>query len=414
MKIGSSSKNIEYHENKLLVGFAAVRPCDGIISECKVRSLVLKGDENFALIQIDTVAIDDYFYNLVIERLEYEGFKQENIIISATHTHSSYGGLTKTKGTVLEGLENVFDEFDERYCGEILESVIHTIDDALSDLQDFKVKVAKGTLPNVGKERHDASFEGDEHLFCLEFIQANNEKILLYNFSCHPTVLHQDNFKLSADLASEQHFHGFKDVFFINGSAGNISTRFTRKVSDENEILRFGEMIQKGVEDLLKNSEETVLDKIHIKQIKIPMKVKQCDKLEVAELKVKDAINHLQKYDGNDVNHRRVLESYVEGAQANYLLSQNLKNRSEIIFNVSIIKSELFEIVTIPCEIFSTLTKSLRDKGIIIFGYTNGYYLYLVDKSSILRGDYEAMSSVFKEGEGERLIDVIENQLTIV
>lgn len=411
MKIGSSSKIIKYHENKPLIGFAANRPCDGVMSDCKVRSLVLSGDEYYIIVQIDTLGVDDYFYNIIVDNLINKNFKKENIIVCATHTHSSYAGLIKAKGTVMDGLESVFGDFDEEYSKEIIDNILITAKEAMDDLQDFKVKVANGVLEGIGKERHDINYEGDDHLFCLEFIQENKKKILLYNFSCHPTVLHQDNFKLSADLVTDQHFNDYKDVFFINGSAGNISTRFTRKGSDEKEILRMGKIIQEEVTNLLQNCEEKELKSFDIRQVKIPMKVRKCDSLEVAELKLVEARNKYLNRGDVDDNRKRVLESYVEGAQSNYLLSKNLKDCNEIIFNSSIISSNLFEIVTVPCEIFSTLTKSLRNNGIIIFGYTNGYYLYLADKESALRGDYEAMSSIFEKGEGEKLTKMIEELL---
>ena len=83
---------------------------------------------------------------------------------------------------------------------------------------------------------------------------------------------------------------------------------------------------------------------------------------------------------------------------------QNLEN---IWAHFTLMTLQNISIAVIPGELFSTLGLPLKKEGIEIFGYGNGYYLYLADKSSYDQMVYEAISSPFEKGVGEFLTEEI-------
>ena len=69
------------------------------------------------------------------------------------------------------------------------------------------------------------------------------------------------------------------------------------------------------------------------------------------------------------------------------------------------------QIAVVPGELFSTLGVPLKKEGVEIFGYGNGYYLYLADEKSYDEMVYEAMSSPFEKGVGEFLVKSIRDKI---
>lgn len=61
---------------------------------------------------------------------------------------------------------------------------------------------------------------------------------------------------------------------------------------------------------------------------------------------------------------------------------------------------------TVPGELFSTLAAQMQGVAIC---YANGYYRYIADRSAYDAGYYEALAAVLARGEGEKLMEQIQN-----
>ena len=88
-------------------------------------------------------------------------------------------------------------------------------------------------------------------------------------------------------------------------------------------------------------------------------------------------------------------------------LSETLRGLSDIDAHFSIMQLQHLSIAVVPGELFSTLGVPLKKEGVEIFGYGNGYYLYIADEKSYDEMVYEAMSSPFEKGVGEFLVNEI-------
>ena len=107
----------------------------------------------------------------------------------------------------------------------------------------------------------------------------------------------------------------------------------------------------------------------------------------------------------------RLLSTYVEGAKIAIGLAETLQGLENISAHFTIISLQGIQIAVVPGELFSTLGVPLKKERIEIFGYGNGYYLYIADEKSYDQMVYEAMSSPFEKGVGEFLVNEIRKSI---
>ena len=75
-----------------LAGYFNTRMWDKILDDIEVRVIVFKGEkEDFAIVHFDILSISYPFYTDVLEALQSvePSFKEENVLISAVHSHTS-------------------------------------------------------------------------------------------------------------------------------------------------------------------------------------------------------------------------------------------------------------------------------------------------------------------------------------
>jgi hypothetical protein len=93
-------------------------------------------------------------------------------------------------------------------------------------------------------------------------------------------------------------------------------------------------------------------------------------------------------------------------------VARTLKKRDILELEINIFAINEWNFITIPGEIFSSLTRPLREsQRNIILGYADGYYLYFPDESAWEKRYYEASSCFLQRGEGEKLVEFIREKL---
>jgi len=222
------------------------------------------------------------------------------------------------------------------------------------------------------------------------------------NYAVHPTVLGPENLLISKDLVEYvlsglYSSLGVQVGLFLNGAAGNISTRFTRKRQTFDEAERLGTKI---AEQLLR----------------IKFKPHYIDALELASEEVnvtfkKYTPGEFQRLAEVQRNESRRSKAFYEGIEAlkriyPFLAEAVIPIKAEIV-NLRIGSLCL---VFVPFEIHSDISLSLKHKAknmqIALVGYANEYYGYLLPQQSSLSYEYlmqfvndetreEVISSVF-------------------
>lgn len=398
-KIGYAKKSIILQGKVQLAGYNERAAC-GVHDDIYCKTIVLaQAGELFCFAQFDLLCLGDNFLNQAKEMLQKEGFKAENIILGAIHTHSAPKGLCH-----VGGLEECFGYDDEEYIAFCLDVLKACVINSKADMQDFTLVIAKTAIKDICSERHDVKLPFDDRLWKIEFNLVNGKKVILYNFTCHPTVLHADNLLISSDyvgVCDKELAKDYDFALFYNGSAGDVSTRFTRQASSFKEVERIGQALAAQIKN---NSYETVFTgKLqHLKVHDYELELASWDHDYVLAFK-----DYLQTLDQKSALYQEALGNYhsllgLEAAQTNRRFTLPFK----------IISLNTLKIVTIPAEITSSLTLGLtRKHNCLIFAYVDGYNVYIADHTAYDKHHYEAAVTKVKKGEGERLIRYIEKCL---
>lgn len=367
-----------------LSGYYPLREADGVHDDLWVRSHVFLNQDLGEIVifsSFDLVAVDVKLKEVLLDTLEYKYPKLKiNVFVSATHTHSASAGTLDTNVGVKQSFANIFGQFNKEYFSYCIDQCLSSIEESLSIATTFYYRLLIDKVDDVGKDRHHIANEGDPRIVVLEFTLENQAKSLLYVYSCHPTVLSHENKQISADLpwgVTRLLEKEYQVVQFINGNSGNISTRYTRESADFTQVQIFGEQL---IEVILgvQNEPKQNLDKIVVRT-------------EHAVLKVKEK----------------------EDAYLELLATEHVKSIREICLEYSIIQFGPLLFLTIPGEITSDLTASLRETfhQLFILGYTNDYLFYFASERMFEANNYEALSSFLQKGEMEKLMANISKQI---
>lgn len=392
-----------------LSGFGKVRWAQTAHDPLYARLLLFSGEQETLWIQIDWCAADAMLYQQIAE---LPGIHTPNLILSTTHTHSGPCGTVRCDQGILKGLDPVFGDYNACYVTETARRIADGVQRLRTRKQPFEWRILRGTVSGLGTDRHDPKLPSDQDAFLLELITQDQKRCLWTRMACHPTVLNGENLMLSADFpgALEICFEDAELVAFVNGSCGDMSTRFTRRESSFAEMERLARMAADQLKTLLNQPEplspgESLTLSVHQNTFRVKAKV--LDPVEVAEEKVRTLSAQVEqaRREGADAQALRLLESLKEGAENNLLSCRNASGLREIPLSVSCIRLPSVNLITVPVELFSKLSNPVKTRWNAEFiGYTNGYSLYMADENAFDQQFYEAMSSPFEKGAGEQLI----------
>ena len=103
--------------------------------------------------------------------------------------------------------------------------------------------VANRRRPPSSRQESEVSDDSDDSF--LGVVKFN--EVTLFNFACHPTVLGHGNRLISADLfgAAQKSAESATGApcAFVQGAAGDLSTRFTRRKQSFAEVDRLGTLL---------------------------------------------------------------------------------------------------------------------------------------------------------------------------
>ena len=424
VKYGYSQRIITPPLGAQMAGFLGERKAEGVHDDLYAKALYLEFTEHqkFFLIALDTLAISLDFSQAVASQLEsHTGIPKDHILIAATHTHSGPEGLQSTKLLTPDGKVLAVGNIDSTLFEYTVEQ---TVNSALESMKDVKSgKLLFGECPftqRVFGNRRELNTEELLPTFKMLIIQSEDgSKALLYNFGCHPTVLHEQNHLISADfpgkvasLLTEQ-VSNLKFAMFFNGAAGDVSTRFYRQKSDFDEIERIANVVQESLLRCTPNTEEIDLDPNNFQVITIPvqLKIKEMPPMGVLRNMLRQAQEELQLARVRGEQNLRPWESKVEGIESLIRTSAAVNGAQLIQTTLHILDFGEVSFVGVPGELFSTLgnqiEEALKPKKVFVVGYASDYIGYIPDMSAYDEGGYETLSTLLQRGEGERIVQII-------
>ncbi len=406
MKIGFSKVEITPPVGTELGGYAGYRPCTGAHDPLWCKVVVLEqADGRYGLVVLDLVCVDEALYQRIAREVQPFGIAPERLLVCAIHSHAAPQGSVPGEGP-LDGVNNgcIVDAAGvKRYMLSVVDAARRACEQAVNGLEAFLVRTAQGSAPPVGSERHTAE-QSRGQLNVLQFRTESKKVLTIYNFPCHPTVLSAANLEASADfVAGIEKLLDTDMAVFVNGAAGDISTRYTRREASFTECARMAAIAAEQIQNLI--GTETF---VHPKPLKgihttVTLQARQVETEAKAQKQLEEARTKWEqaKADGMDSASLRILKSYEEGAWVNLEFARTMGNIRQLHLPVTVFRFCGLDFAAVPGEMFS----ALQPKELSVMGYANGYYRYICGESAYDAGYYEAMAAILARGEGEKLVD---------
>lgn len=412
MRIGFSKREITPPVGTLLAGYAGHRPCSGVHDPLWCKAVLLEqAGKLYGLLALDLMCVDEALQQRIAVALAPLGMEAERLVVAAIHSHAAPCGIIAGEGPLgtINGDGAPKDAAFGAYLQRVIGVAVEACREAKENLESFQMRLAQGQVPPIGSERHTGD-AGVSNMTVIHVRTAGGREVILYDFPCHPTVLSSENLQVSADFVGG--IEGKLNVdmaVFLNGAAGDISTRFTRRASSFAECERMSAMAARQIQALLEGKPFEAPAPLWGCSERINLQARPVETTEAAKQALQQAQLRWQqaKDEGADGKELRVLKSYVEGAGVNLEFARTMEGVREFQLPVTVFRFGGVDFACVPGELFS----SLQPEGVAVIGYANGYYRYIAPRQAYEQGWYEAMAAILAPGEGEKLVAEIRRLL---
>lgn len=269
MKVAFDKINItpNDYQGKPLAGYDRKERCLGKLDEIHAYGVLLglsneEDIKNFLLlISVDLLklplSIVKYIKKKIIEK--FDSFHEDQIIIHATHTHSSFDltGEFYYQGGALAFLKGVMfaDNKNDMYIVWIANKITQMVEKLFKELKLCKMAWKKQKFnPDLVLNRRWPKKKTIPDLGVISFKSLEEGKIIgiIINYACHPTSLSFKNNKLSADYPGrivskiESLTNNSIKSVYINGASGDLNPITTSGTNyeeiDEDKTLTYDQL----------------------------------------------------------------------------------------------------------------------------------------------------------------------------
>ena len=389
-----------------------------IHDELYAKALVLSdGKTKAAIVTTDLAGVDKEFVSSIRKQVQKRtDIKKENILISASHTHSG-PDMSKprffTEEKVIEGLskkdyvDSLREVTDRKIAGAVLM--------ADNNMKEARVGVGKGVACGVAANRRDSKGPMDNTVGVLRVDDEEGKHMaILVNFCGHPTVLSFDNYLISADYpgyamrAVENAIGEDVIAMFTNGACGNVSTRFTRREQTFREAKRLGSILGGEVIKVSEEIETRDQGKLKVISKKIRLPAKRFPTIREAEEDCKTAKDNFERLKAEGATKERLRVSYttLEGAERLVeWVKKGIGKIKEVETEMQAIAIDDTVLIAEPGELFVEIGLDIKKKAglenVFVVGYANDSIGYVPTREAYKEGKYEAFSTILSPEAGE-------------
>lgn len=386
-------------------------------------SLLLLSDESgqraVCWVSVDALSLDDETCARIRDEVaEGAEISPDAVLVCCTHTHSAAAPWSRLSFWP----DQVSDDTQ-------LDRLVKDISKAALRLPKTRSVVSAGWASvadgGIGTNRYDPLGPHDRSTGVLTLRQGDGTIVaILFDYACHPTVLGHANYEYSADfpaatrsvaaaaLLAAQGVETPPVLAFLQGAAGDVSTRFTRRAQDFAEMQRQGGILAGAVlRGALEAEPASLSDAIPaVYRVTVPVPTRALPgKAEAAQaLTAARAAWEAERDRGADTPRGRIARTRYEGTMVqSEQVAAGLPDHFDLPISVVALGDVAW--VHLPVEPFTCYASSIRDASPFtqtrIVGYTDGYFGYLADAAAHDEAVYEAISSPFDPNGAAVLVD---------
>ena len=423
IKVGASKIDITPSFNVPLGGYLGrTSLSSGVHDPLYARSLVIdNGEKIVVMISLDLLAVDKIMTEEIREDIEeITRIDRENIMVAATHTHAGPDGIFK---------DPIFISLlspDEKLISSIKTGVKQSVLNALKKKKKAEVRVGKIIVEGASANRRVKNGPVDKQLISMRFDDNYGKMIsAIINFACHPTVLDASNLLLSADYPAYatsliEKVKNNSVTLFLNGAAGDISTRYVRCEASFKEAERIGNIVGSYGLISLKTSNKIEVNEIRVDKRNVDVCVRRFpsdEEINQMIIRAKTMYDTLMKSKASSADLRKATVIYETlKNMKNYIDKlKPLEGKTIKIEVQAFVFEDNVAIVSIPGEMFTELGIKVKENSpfetTIISGYTNGYVGYIPAPETYKSLSYESTVTIIEKESCEKIYETVINLL---
>lgn len=369
------------------------------------------GSKRVAWLTLDAIGVTSAL-DAPLRAAIVEALGDTAVVIAASHSHSAPLGWT---GSIHPGNPGRRSDAAARELVERVGALARSLGPAVP----VRAEWSSAPVTGVGTNRLSPDGPHDSTVGVLALRDSRDEvRAVLFDFATHPTVLGPANLRWSADWpgaarAVIRDALGGVVVGFLQGAAGDVSSRFTRRGDGFDEVSRLGALVADGALGAL--AESRPLDgPLRVATGEVTLRRRELPRKEAAEAAVVEAAAAIPA--GSPLDPAvRLAQTRHDGARVQRdLAAADLPDALTLPLTVVALGDVAW--AHVPVELFASIGTSIAAASPFpvtrIIGYSNGYSGYLADAAAHASGSYEALSSFFPLEESARLVDAMTDLLT--
>ncbi len=391
--------------------------------EASLIWLSTEDDPGVLWVALDALAVDAGLTSTLADAVAAAvGIGPERVLVCASHTHSGPEGWT---GPLHPGLPG---QRDPGLVGRMAEKVTGAALRLRACRGRVRARWHAGSTQAVGGNRYRPDGPHDTSFGVLELRRDDGSPAaLLFDYASHPTVLGPDNLAWSADWPGATRRElatlvGQPVAAFLQGAAGDASSRFVRRGRNHEEVRTLGGHLATSIARTLAEAGapsspaatgpvRLTRSALHLPYRDVPSLEDSVELREAAEAEwQRELASH-----GEDHPAVRIAQTRYEGCAMLAVMAAS--NPPAGCAEVPVTVVSLGEIAWLhtPFELFASLGLRIRQgspfRHTRVIGYTDGYLGYLPDAAGHREGIYESYVTLFRPEAADVLVEHCLKQL---
>ena len=344
-------------------------------------------EKKLAFFSFETVAMSAEMRLDLIDKIRIFGFDESNTFVSATHTHSGPGGLSKSALWQFVAT----DRFQNKFYESTLNQAANLLKNSIEKFQPVNLEHVFFQSSGVQVNRRDSAGPVDNQANIILMNSLQSKSIIggIINYAVHGTALGPSNLKLSGDVpgaitrAVEKEIGGNSHFLYLSGASGDTAPSTNGMEALQTLPLKFVEQMRPA----LKNKLPLAADwNIYTRQIDLPK-----PKLNTEHCGVFSNGSFLASL-LPDVSVQKWLPSQIE------LTKIKLGNLDMFVWPGE-------PVAAVGQELFKVMLAQTAQKPLIL-ALTNDYLGYFANQWAFQKSNYEACSSFYGSLAPSKIIEV--------